>query len=64
MKLQAQDLDYFLPVSCKKALDGTVSHVICIDKRTRKKEVFTMSEIEEAFGKFSTIKFLTGKYPE
>ena len=64
MKLHVQDLDYFLPVSCRKNSDGSIRQVICIDTRTGKKETFLMSEIEDVFGKFSAIKFLTGEYPE
>lgn len=62
--IAVHDLDNFLPVSCIKAADGNISHVICTDKRTGTDSIFTMAEIEEVFGKFSAIHFLTGEYPE
>lgn len=62
--IPVHDLDYFLPVSCIKSADGTISHVICTDKRTGDKAIFTMAEIEESINRFSAIRFLTGEYPE
>jgi hypothetical protein len=64
MEIPMQDLDHYLPVSCIKATDGTISHVICTDNRTGSKTIFTMAEIEEAINRFSAIRFLTGEYPE
>lgn len=64
MEIPMQDLDHYLPVSCIKATDGTISHVICTDKRTGTNSIFTMAEIEEAIGRFSAIHFLTGEYQE
>lgn len=62
--IAVHDLDYFLPVSCIKSADGTISHVICTDKRTGKDTIFTMAEVEEVIGRFSAIHFLTGEYLE
>lgn len=64
MSIAVNDLDNYFPISCINNRDGSISHVICTDKRTGNKAVFTMAEIEEVFGKFSAIHFLTGGYPE
>lgn len=64
MSIAVNDLDNFLPVSCIKDTSRSVSHVICTNRRTGNKEIFTISEIEEVISRFSAIRFLTGEYPE
>ena len=57
------DLDNFLPVSCIKAADGNISHVICTDKRTGTDSIFTMAEIEEVLrGAFMPTSSFTDRF--